>query len=166
MSYRAPLDEMRRTMSGFEDSDYPEGEAGHKYEDTDGDVGTQLQVICNPIHSSLFVLSILFLCHSFPIILFYHFISFAFIHSFTFIFYFLFFQLTYFRTTLKTTMLTVADVIPMIKTMNQVAMKVSPSILEVTRALKKAKEVRRTDPLPLPLPLLLFCPRHQIELEL
>ena len=78
-------------MSGFEDSDYPEGEAGHKYEDTDGDVGTQLQVICNPIHSWLFVLSICFLCHSFSIILFYYFISFAFIHSFTFLFYFLFF---------------------------------------------------------------------------
>ena len=52
MSYRGPLDEMRRTMIG-EDLDYPEGGTKHKYQDADRDVDTQLQVMCAQLLSSL-----------------------------------------------------------------------------------------------------------------
>ena len=85
MSYSGPLHEMRRIMIG-EDSNCPEGGARHKYQDADGDVGTQLQVLCAQLLSSFFLLSTFFPGLSFLIVLscltLSHFISYLMYYSF------------------------------------------------------------------------------------
>ena len=166
MSYSEPLHEMRRIMTG-EDSNYPEGGARHKYQNADGDVCTQLQVMCAQLLSSLFLLPTFFPCRSFLILassfpsshLASSFPSSYLVSPYLILYLILrttlFVSLTSFRTIPKMTLLTLAAVITRMKIM-----------LEFTRALKRMEGPRQAGSLPLPLLLHLFCSRHRMEREL
>ena len=156
MTYRAPLDEMRRTMFGYEDVEYTEGRVTGQNRDMDGDTGTQLQVIQRLVTLSLclililiiILILILFFPPTFILILTLILISLSLYFILKVLFFLLYVLLMLQRMNFRKTLSSAA--ITTILTKTQIWASIMREILV------GLKEAHHAFPLPLALPLLLF----------